>query len=216
MRWSTPSPDSSGQPKPAWKGIFWFAAFLVMVWYFVQKDLPDLPKSASSTANAPQPTNSPQTTSPQTTNRWIRTVGTSSFDDTKTISLALPADNEIHGWPQVTFLPQLVCLCKEGKTTAYVITGMTGHLYHDEGYNGDATVTRARYDKDDAWEYVMLKSTDGKAYFFRNAIDEIKTISKKSKLVIEFTPFNGTPQEIRFTLEGINEFLPELRAQCKW
>jgi len=147
---------------------------------------------------------------------WRKKVDKSSFDDTKTVLVFLEADGPIIGWPSRSFTPAIVLRCQEKKTDAILRTGMTGHLYHGEGYNGDATVTRARYDKDETWEYVMLKSTDGEAYFFRNAIDEIKTMAKKNKLVIEFTPFNGSPQEIRFSLAGLDEHLPELRSTCGW
>lgn len=172
---------------------------------------------SGSSGASPKPLSVTQpATRNEKTGKWRLNASTSSFDDSKTVVLALEAESAIVGWPAVTHTPTLILRCKENKTEAYVNAGMQGKPVFGE-YGQDLGVSmRGRYDKGETFEYEMPKSTDGQAFFFRYPIEEIKYMTKHSSLVLEFTPFNSNPVEIRFDLTGLSEVLKPVRDACSW
>jgi type VI secretion system protein VasI len=106
--------------------------------------------------------------------------------------------------------------CKENKTEAFVNAGMQGKPVFGEFGQDIGVSMRGRYDKGEVFEYSMAKSTDGEAFFFRNAIEEIKYMKNHSRLILEFIPFNSNPTEIRFDLSGLVEAIRPLQEACGW
>ena len=179
--------------------------------------------TAPPSAPAPAPVSTPTTTAPTAptavsapVNKWRIGRGESSFDDSQTVVLSLTAELSINGWLGKTATPTLVLRCKERKTEAYIQTGMVGQIHFGEYGSDEGTLTRARYDKGPVRKYIMGKSTDGEAYFYSRPVEEMRLMTRHEEMVMEFTPFNANPQEIRFDLRGLSEELPRIRAVCKW
>jgi type VI secretion system protein VasI len=148
--------------------------------------------------------------------KWKTTTSVSSFDDSKTVALSLLADNQISGWPGIRTTPALILRCKEGKTEAYIAAGLQAKLEFVDGKSLDSASMRGRYDQDETIHFLMPKSTDGKSFFFLWPTGEIARMWSHSSLVLEFTPFNSNPVEIRFDLTGLNAAVPPLRHACGW
>jgi len=151
----------------------------------------------------------------ENTGKWHVITNTSAFDDSKTVVLSLNAQNSISGWPGVTRTPILMLRCKEGKTEAYVGAGMQGKTEFLGGEDLGVWM-RGRYDQDEPARYLMSKSTDGREFFFPHPIEEIKQMIDHSSWVLEFTPFNSSPVEMRFDLNGLGAVLKPLRDACSW
>jgi hypothetical protein len=148
--------------------------------------------------------------------KWSLSGGSSSFDDSKRVTLTLLASNQITGWPGVTRTPALILRCQERKTEAFINVGMQGKIAFG-GYGQDlGTSMRGRYDKGEVFHYLMTKSTDGQAFFFPKPGREIQTMMKHSSLVMEFTPFDSNPVEIRFDIADLTEAIKPLRDACSW
>ena len=150
------------------------------------------------------------------TRKWTMLRSRSSFDDSPTVELQLKAEAPISGWPGVTRTPTLILRCNEHKIDALISIGMRAKTSFGEYGRDLGTSTRGRYDKGEVFEYLMPKSTDGQAFFFPKPIEEIKYMMKHSPLVLEFTPFNSNPVEMRFEIAGVLEAIKPLREACSW
>jgi type VI secretion system protein VasI len=138
--------------------------------------------------------------------KWVVQRSVSPIDDTQTVTLSLVGEGDLHGWLK-TYRPSLVLRCKEKRTEAYVVTGMTGA--------GDRTRIRFRIDKglanDDAWS----NSTDREAVFYPGQPGKfIEALSAGARMYLEVHPFNASPTSVFFELRGLNEVLPKLRSAC--
>lgn len=151
-------------------------------------------------------------TSPAVESKWKVSRGNSPKDDSLTVTLSLDAESSISGWPGKTHLPTIILRCKERRTDAYIVTGMSPMVEYG---TDDATVT-LRFDKDKASKYRTSKSTDGEALFFGQAAGLVKQMMGKSELLFEFVPFNSSPAMTRFDLHGLTEAVKPLREACKW
>jgi len=82
--------------------------------------------------------------------KWTLKEDKSAFDDSKTVSLLLPAEEQISG-PVKSFLPRLIVRCMERTTSVYVATGMAASVE----YGTDSHRVRLRIDDGkaivDAW-----------------------------------------------------------------
>ena len=148
--------------------------------------------------------------------KWKLAKDKSGFDDSTTVVVSVESDDTLTGWPGRTANPALVLRCMEGKTDAYIKTGMPGRIAFGEYGSDEGTEMRMRYDKGEVFEYRMPASTDKEAYFFRQPIPEIKYMLKHERLLVEFCPFNSSPQEFRFDLRKLGEVISDLRSICKW
>lgn len=144
--------------------------------------------------------------------KWRVNKEISRIDDSTNLTISLDADSPISGWPRKTHTPSLVLRCKEKKTEAYIVTGMSPQVEYG---NDGATVT-LRFDKEKATKYHTSKSTDGEALFFGKSIGLVKKMLGHTTLLFEFVPFNSTPAMTTFDLTGINEAIKPLRDTCKW
>jgi len=144
--------------------------------------------------------------------KWVVSSETSRIDDSKTVVLTLEADEPITGWPGKTHTPSLVVRCKERKTEAYFVTGMSPTVE----YGTDGATVTLRFDRAPAFKVRAGKSTDGEALFLPSAIAQIKKMMGSSSLLFEFVPFNSSPQMTTFQVAGLSEAVKPLRQACKW
>lgn len=143
--------------------------------------------------------------------KWQVRNSVSPVDDSKTVVLMLDADTEIRGWLSA-HKPSLIIRCKQGKTSAYINTGMQPTREHGSDY----ITGTFRFDKNKATTLKMSKSTDSKALFFDNEIGVIKRIAKHQKMLFQFTPFNSSPTMTTFQIAGLAKALKPLRKVCGW
>jgi len=149
---------------------------------------------------------------PAGSGKWHVSETKSEFDDSRTVVLSLDAENAVSGWI-ATATPKLVLRCKEGKTEAYVVTGMPATV--ETGELQRHTV-RIRYDDNAAATVLMAQSTDNKALFFPSPISSIRHMLGSRMLIVGFTPFNANPVTARFVVEGLEAAVKPLRASCRW
>lgn len=166
---------------------------------------------ATQTASAPTATPKPTATAtPQRIGRWDISTSKSSFDDSETVVVSLDADSAIKGWLD-TYVPRLILRCQESQTEVYVIVGMSQAV--ESGARDTATV-RIRFDSLAAKTQVADQSTSGKALFFRNPRAFIAEMLPRKKMIFGFTPFNASPVETSFTLDGLTEAVKPLQKAC--
>jgi len=151
-------------------------------------------------------------TSTTTISKWQVTKETSRIDDSSNVTIRVAADSSISGWPRKTVTPSLVFRCKERKTEAYIVTGMSPQVE----YGTDGATVTLRFDKEKATKYQTSKSTDGEALFFGQSVGLIKKMVQHTTLLFEFVPFNSSPAITTFDLRGLADALKPLRETCKW
>lgn len=154
---------------------------------------------------------SPKTSS-ATVSKWRVNKETSRIDDSTNVIISLSADSSISGWPRKTTTPSLILRCKERKTEAYIVTGMSPQVEYGIG---EATVT-LRFDKEKATKYKTSKSTDGEALFFGQSVGLIKKMLQHTTMLFEFVPFNSSPAMTNFDLRGLAEAVRPLKDTCRW
>lgn len=143
---------------------------------------------------------------------WRVRTEISAIDDSTNVFISLNAKSAFKGWLDEE-VGTLLIRCKENRTQAYVITGMTaqsGYRRHDES---QVTV---RYDRSDALQIWMNESTDNKALFFPNPISEIKRMMNHQTMLFQFSPFNSSPTMTTFNIGGLSEAIEPLREACHW
>jgi type VI secretion system protein VasI len=144
--------------------------------------------------------------------KWQIEKEISRIDDSTNVHVSLRADSAISGWPSKTYTPFLIFRCKEGKTEAFINTGLSPQIE----YGSDGATVTLRFDKEKAKKYQTSKSTDGEALFFRQSISLIKKTLQHSTLLFEFIPFNSSPVMTTFDLHGLPEAVKPLKETCKW
>ena len=144
--------------------------------------------------------------------KWHVKSETSPLDDSKNVFLSLPAESSIEGWPAKTFLPVLQIRCKEKKTEAYIVTGMSPAVE----YGIDTATVTLRLDKQPAFKLAASKSTDGEALFIPSPVSFVKRISTANTLLFQFVPFNSNGQMTTFDIRGLGVAIKPLREACKW
>lgn len=88
-------------------------------------------------------------TSTTTVSKWRINKKTSRIDDSSNVTISLDADSSISGWPRKTNTPTLILRCKERKTEAYIVTGMSPQVE----YGTDGATVTLRFDKEKATKY---------------------------------------------------------------
>ena len=151
-------------------------------------------------------------TSTTTVSKWRVNKETSRIDDSSNVIISLDADSSISGWPRKTNTPSLILRCKERKTEAYIVTGMSPQVE----YGTDGATVTIRFDKEKATKYQTSKSTDGEALFFGQSVGLIKKMLQHTTMLFEFVPFNSSPAMTTFDLRGLAEAVKPLKDTCKW
>ena len=151
-------------------------------------------------------------TSTSTVSKWRVKRETSRIDDSTNVIVSLDADFSISGWPRKTYTPSLILRCKEKRTEAYIVTGMSPQVE----YGTDGATVTLRFDKEKATKYHTSKSTDGEALFFGQSVGLIKNMLGHTTLLFEFVPFNSSPAMTTFDLRGLADAVKPLKETCKW
>lgn len=144
--------------------------------------------------------------------KWHTDVGTSSFDDSKSVVLSLEAESPVEGW-LTTYTPQLILRCKEHETDAYVMVGMQVNVEY--GMTDSATV-RVRFGTGTAQSMVVNESTDGQALFFGAPFNVIRSMLGHDEMTFGFTPYNASPVTTTFDLRGLAGVIQPLQEACGW
>ncbi len=116
--------------------------------------------------------------------KWRVSKSKSQFDDSQTVVLTLAAENSIKGW-LATSIPQLILRCQEGRTKAYVVTGMPAAVEYGEV---ERHTVRLRYGEDAAFSVLMSQSTDNKSLFFPDPVMKIVGLWNVPVLLVGFIP----------------------------
>ncbi len=143
---------------------------------------------------------------------WHLLQEKSKIDDSLSVTLIVDGDTKFEGWLK-TATPVLMLRCKEGKTAAYVITGMPQYVERSNLYGATVTI---RFDDSKAFQLKMSQSTDGEALFFANAKEFIQRMAKHSRMLFQFTPFNAPPTMTTFQIGGLEDAIKPLKSACHW
>jgi type VI secretion system protein VasI len=111
--------------------------------------------------------------------------------------------------------PSLHIRCKENKTNAYIHLGLRPKTEFGL-YGAEHTSIILRFDEEKAYQEKFGLSTDGEAVFFPDHISTVKKMMRHERLLIEFIPFNASPQITTFSLKGFSEKVVPLREICHW
>jgi hypothetical protein len=162
-----------------------------------------------------KPTNIPTSTKPPEpfTGKWQVSTKKSEFDDSTTVHLILPAENEIEGWV-TTYRPNLVLRCQEGEIDAIVDIGMPAEI--DPNRSLGAHIVRVRFDNNPAFEAYTKESSDGDALFFFTREYMVIDMLKSREMTFGFTPFNADPVVTKFDLRGLSNVIEPLKEACNW
>ena len=144
--------------------------------------------------------------------KWHVESETSPIDDSKNVVASIQANSPIIGWPGKRFTPALVIRCKERKTEAYLVTGMSPTVE----YGTDTATVTFRLDKQPAFKVHANKSTDGEALFLPQPVALVKRLLEGHTLLFEFVPFNSSGQMTAFDLTGLTEAVKAVRDACRW
>jgi hypothetical protein len=177
-------------------------------------------KPPAPTGPAPSPTPATQTapSGPTTTvaaaptTKWVRAEDVSKMDDSKTIFYRLEAEEEIAGWLK-QHRPSLMIRCKEGKTDAFIVTGMASSVEY--GLTDEHTVT-LRFDDAAAQKQRWADSTDDEALFAPNPVAFARRVATSRRLRFGWTPFNASPVIAEFNTDGFETGARELATSCRW
>jgi len=151
----------------------------------------------------------PAITTTETVGKWESVKKKSPIDDSVNVVLYLEANEKIEGQLSIRkFLPSLVIKCSENKTAAYINWGRYLGI-------GDTRVL-ARIDKNKARTTRWDLSTDNKATFARKAIGFSKSLFDHEKLLVQVTPYSGSPVMTTFNISGLKENIKPLRKACNW
>jgi hypothetical protein len=143
--------------------------------------------------------------------RWTVSEDKSEMDGTLQVSLHLVAEEPIKTWlDQVT--PSMIIRCKERKVDTYIITESAADVAI--GHIDEARV-RLRFDEQPPSTQWWNESTDDKAIFAPSGLNLALKLTHASTFRVEFTPFNASPEVIRFDVRGLTSNLPKVLDACK-
>jgi type VI secretion system protein VasI len=146
---------------------------------------------------------------------WRVLTEKSPIDDSTNVHLSLNAEKPISGWLTSNITPSLHIRCKENKTNAYIHLGLRPKTEYGS-YGAEHTYITLRFDEEKAYQEKFDLSTSGEAVFFPDHISIVKKMMRHERLLIQFTPFNASPQITTFGLKGFSEKVCPLREACRW
>lgn len=152
----------------------------------------------------------------KTYSNWGVDIDKSAFEDTTDVTL-LSSSNEIvqgrfslGGGDNIG----LVIRCSEN-TTALYFHFPNQHMADIQGYGR----VDYRIDKKKASRLNMSDSTDSKALgLWRGgkSIPFIKKLFGAKNLLIRYTPYSESPNEVNFNINGLEDVIEPLRKACNW
>ena len=142
--------------------------------------------------------------------KWVVKTSLSPIDDSTTVIVSLPAEEDSTARLKQGQLPQLVLRCKKGAFDVYSIVGTPPE---PEGTDPKATVT-LRYGKEPAIEVKMDRSVDGDALFWPDAEANIGRMLRAERLLLAYVPATGGTALVTFDLRGLAHVHPQLALAC--
>lgn len=145
---------------------------------------------------------------------WHRSIETSRFDDSQTVTLSSDATETAPGPYGGRFRPLLVIRCLEDTTSIYIHMG-DHHMADIQGY-GQVDL---RIDAGAAFTASMSASDSGSAlghWRGGQAIPLVQKLIGAQELVARVTPYSHNPIEMSFALTGLEHDIAPLRAACHW
>jgi type VI secretion system protein VasI len=201
--------QSSEQPSPAPQVIKQVVTQIVT--QVVTQVVTATPKPSTPTPKATTVPTEVPTATPPPTGKWVSDDKSSSFDDSKTVTLLLDAEDEIVG-PSGSIRPSLLVRCREHEKDVYIYTGMAPDV---ESGNFDGATVRVLFDKEGALTKNAGQSTSRDSLFFPDPEETIAAMLKHERMVFGFTPFDASPVEMTFDLRGLSEAIKPLNEACK-
>jgi len=150
-----------------------------------------------------------------TKGKWVVHSQKSALTDKIDAYASLESDEVVNcGWNNGAKI-ELVVRCLDNRTAVYFHTGchMTSSEY--DSY-GDVTY---RVDDEKARTVGMFASTDNRSLgLWRGgpAIQIIKQMFGKSRLVTKMTPYSESPFTATFSIAGLEEAAKPVREACNW
>ena len=140
------------------------------------------------------------------TGKWKVSVEKNPVDDSKTVFLALLADE---GKSKFGEAIALIIRCKSNKTELFI---------NWSDYLGmESTHVLTRIGNAPAQQRSWSLSSDNTATFFPEApIAFIKSLMSADKLVAQVTPYNENPVTAIFDIRGLSEAIKPLQETCRW
>ena len=141
---------------------------------------------------------------------WVRQEFTSEIDDSKTLTYATAATDDLQGWLKAT-RPILMARCSKHRLDAVLVTQMATSVEY-----GDRTGhhVRVRFDDGAISSQRWTESTTNDGLFASNPTAFLATLAKSKRLRIELTPFNSTPKVIDFQIAPFYAPYAELLGAC--
>lgn len=147
---------------------------------------------------------------PEPESDWKRQTEVSPLDDSKTIYFDLEAEEAIQGPGGRIVTPVLSIVCAQGKLEAYVMTGIPAA----PGRRRDFASVRIRFNKGEAEEVRMARSTQDDALFFQKTSSIVARILDNQEMVFGFTPAGSGLAVTTFRLFGLRGELRPFQAEC--
>ena len=174
---------------------------------------PAAPSLPPTSAPPPEPESPTEPTVTEPVSKWSGgPSGSSSMDDTPTVSYHLEAENTISAWLKEP-RPTLIVRCRERETDVFVVTQTAANP--EIGLHNEARV-RIRLDDAAPRRQRWSESTNNEALFAPGAISLAKQLAKASTLRFEFTPFNSSSQVVTFDVRGFDRVIGEIAKPCGW
>ena len=137
--------------------------------------------------------------------KWTVQEDSNPIDDSKTVVLAIRADEGASSWGTPV---GLVIRCKSNNTEVYINWG--------EYLGSEARVT-CRVGSEKATSSMWGLSTDSKATFYPgNDIEFVKRLMVAEKFVAQVTPYGESPVTAVFDISGLTQAVKPLQATCGW
>lgn len=140
---------------------------------------------------------------------WEVSRGTSSRDDSPTVTISTPAQNFARNVIGLPTVPRLWVRCMENQTD--VIVSIEGAYL-----NNDPIPVSTRIDKHASERTTWSMSTGHDAVLRRNPIAFVRRLVASESLWVELTPYGQNPVSFTFATDGLDLHIGELQRACKW
>ena len=151
--------------------------------------------------------------SPSAADQWQVTEERSPVDDSQSVYLALPSTEPFQDRFGRDKWGSLHIDCVENSTSIFIRAGGEFLAAHEDfGY------VTLRIDKQRAEQKFMSATTDHECLGLAHGlgIDLIKQIAAGKKLFVRLTPFNKSPVDMVFRVDGLAKHLPKVQKACGW
>ena len=145
--------------------------------------------------------------------KWQTYSSKSKIDDNNIVVISVDAINAFADKYGRKYNATLNIRCMEKKTSVYVHFG--GIFVAETGGYGDLTI---RVDEKQAFKRKSNVATNNQSLgFWRgDGLGIAKSLLGGKSLLIAFTPYSESSQEVEFPIEGIDDAIKPVRAECKW